>query len=244
MIVDKTRRELITARAAAGDRIAGFQLPLRFREMIELAFSKDDHRDGRLSAVTQNQRDRNAFDVAQPRAAGSEPRLRRPVVKSRRVEPAAELLCNLGRHRAAELRRGDLMNISAVAFLDCVRKIERPRSRDENGARSNDERRCQRKWPKYFDLRKRPRRDQCFDLFPKGARHLAVSQKSTEPLVEFFLCLKQTCTFRARFEMLFDFKTVFGVQLGIEIEAHKFSDFRALHKHDRLRARKMASRIF
>src|SRR5207249_9715743 len=69
VIIDKARRELITARVAASDRIAGFQFSFRLGKTIDLAFLENDHRHGGLAAVTQNQRDRHAFNVAQTRAA-------------------------------------------------------------------------------------------------------------------------------------------------------------------------------
>src|SRR5438552_14995302 len=134
--------------------------------------------------------------MAQPRAAGSERPLGRPVGKCFSVESAAELLRNFFWHRPAELRRGDLMDVSAVAFLDRLRKIEISRSREKGDARSDDERSCQRERPKRFELRKRRRRNLRLDVFPESPCRLAASQKSAETLVEFFLSLKQTGALR------------------------------------------------
>src|SRR5437667_6424758 len=164
--------------------------------MIDLAFYEDDHLYRRLGAVAQNQRNRHAFDMAQPRAAGSERPLGRPVGKCFSVESAVELLRNFFWHRPAELRRGDLMDVSAVAFLDRLRKIEISRSREKGDARSDDERGSQCERPKRFELRKRRRRNLRFNFFPERGRSVSASQESAETLVEFCLILQQTGALR------------------------------------------------
>src|SRR6266571_2647428 len=64
VIIDKARRELITARAAASDGISGFQFSFRLRKTIDLTFFENDHRYRDLATVTENQRHGHAFDVA------------------------------------------------------------------------------------------------------------------------------------------------------------------------------------
>src|SRR5437870_5498000 len=124
MIIDNTRRELVAARAAASDRVAGFQFPLRLWKIAELAFLKDDHRHWRLGTMAQNQRDRYAFDVTQARAARRERRPGRPIGERAGIEPPDELLRDFFRHDAAELWRGQVVGVSAVTFLDGVGKVE------------------------------------------------------------------------------------------------------------------------
>src|SRR5712692_3134268 len=136
------------------------------------------------------------------------------------------------------------MSVSAVTFLDRIRKIKSSRFREQDRACGNDKGRSQRDRPKRFDPATAGRRNLRFDLFPESARWQAAPPKSAEARVEFFLRLEQTGTLRARFEMLLDFKAVFGVQLRVEIEPDKFPDFRAFHSNDLLLARRIASRIF
>src|SRR5438552_4639739 len=101
----------------ADNRIAGFEPFFHIWKMIELAFFEHDHRHRRRSVAPQDERDRHAFDMTQTRAAGSERPLGKPISKGSNVESAAELLRDLLRHRAGELRRGELMNVGAVALL-------------------------------------------------------------------------------------------------------------------------------
>src|SRR5439155_23001109 len=81
-------------------------------------------------------------------------------------------------------------------------------------------------------------------FFPERARRLAMSQKSPQPIIEFFLRFEQTSALRARFQVLLHLKAVFRIQLRIKIKADKFSHFCAFHNDSRLCARRMASLIF